>query len=96
MEIGQENTFSVAVTKRPFSVLIVYIACFSLKLRNLRCRDGVVVRALASHQCDLGSIPRLGVICGFSLLVLYSALRGFSLGTPVFTSPQKPTFALIC
>jgi len=38
----------------------------------------------ASHQC---------VICGLSLLlVLYSAPRGFSPGTPVFPSPQKPTF----
>ena len=26
------------------------------------------------------------------LLVLFSAPRGFSLGTPVFPSPQKPTF----
>ena len=32
-------------------------------------------------------------ICGLSLLVLYSAPRGFSPGTPVFPSPQKPTFA---
>ena len=40
-------------------------------------RDGAVVRALASHQCGPGSIPGLGVICGLSLLVLYSALRGF-------------------
>ena len=53
---------------------------------------GAVVRALASHQCGPGSIPRLGVICWLSLLVLYSALRGFSPGTPVFPSPQKPTF----
>ena len=61
------------------------------------CRDGAVVRALASHQCGLGSIPRLGVICGLSLLVLYSAPTGFSPGsTPVFPSPQKPTFNLIC
>ena len=30
-----------------------------------------------------------------SLLVLYSTSRGFSLGTPVFPSPQKPTFDLI-
>ena len=27
------------------------------------------------------------------LLVLFSAPRGFSPGTPVFPSPQKPTFA---
>ena len=39
--------------------------------------DGAVVRALASHQCGPGSIPPLGVICGSSLLVLYSAPRGF-------------------
>ena len=56
-------------------------------------RDGAVVRALAFHQCGPGSIPGLDVICGLSLLlVLFSALRGFSPGTPVFPSPQKPTF----
>ena len=44
-----------------------------------------VVRALASHQCGPGSIPGPGVISGLSLLlVLYSAPRGFSLGSPVF------------
>ena len=43
-------------------------------------RDGAVVRALA-------------LICGLSLLlVLFSAPRVFSPGTPVFRSPQKPTF----
>ena len=41
--------------------------------------------------CSPGSIP--GVICGLSLLlVLILAPRGFSAGTPVFPSPQKPTF----
>ena len=43
----------------------------------LGCRDGVVVRALASHQCGPSSIPRSGVKCGLRLLVLYSAPRGF-------------------
>ena len=62
---------------------------------NLGSRVGAVVRALAFHQCVSGSIPGLGVICGLSLLVLYSAPRGFSPGTPVFPSPQKPTFDLI-
>ena len=48
-------------------------------------KDGAVVRAHASHQCVLGSIPRPGIICGLSLLlVLFLDLRGFSLGTPVF------------
>ena len=38
-------------------------------------------------------IPGPGVICGLNLLlVLYSAPRGFSPGTPVFPSPQKSTF----
>ena len=51
-------------------------------------------RALASHQCGPGLIPGLSVMCGLSLLVLYSAQRSFSPGTPVFPSPQKPTFDL--
>ena len=53
-----------------------------------------MVRALAFHQCVPGSIPGI-VISGLSLLVLYSVPRGFSPGTPVFPSPQKPTFDLI-
>ena len=62
----------------------------------LGSRDGAVVEHLpptqASHQCGPGSI-RFGVICGLSLLlVLVLAPRGFSPGTPVFPSPQKPTF----
>ena len=45
------------------------------------------------RKCVPGSIPGPGVICGLSLLlVLYSAPRGFSPGTPVSPSPQKPTF----
>ena len=55
--------------------------------------DGAAMRALASHQCGPGSIPGLGVISGLSLLlVLVLAPRGFSPGTPVLPSPQKPTF----
>ena len=54
-----------------------------------------MVITLAFHQSVPGSIPGPGAICGLSLLVLYSAPRGFSPGTPVFPSPQKPTFDLI-
>ena len=40
-----------------------------------------------------GSNPGVDTICGLSLLLVISlALRGFSPGTPVFPSPQKPTF----
>ena len=52
-----------------------------------------MVRALASHQCGLGSNPGINAICGLSLLLVLSfAPRGFSLGTPVFPLPRKPTF----
>ena len=65
----------------------------SLFLIDLGARDGVVVRALASHQCGPGSNPGVDAICGLSLLSLLSfAPRGFSPETPVFSSPQKPTF----
>ena len=51
-----------------------------------------MVRALTFHQCGPGSITGSDVICGLRLLVLYSAPRGFSPGTPVFPSHKKPTF----
>ena len=74
----------------------VFVLCWHLWVVLLDgSRVGVVVRALAFHQCVPGSIPGPGVICRLSLLVLYSAPRGFSPGTPVFPSPQKPTFDLI-
>ena len=44
---------------------------------------GAVVRALASHQCGLGSNPDVDAICGLSLLLVLSlASRGFSADTP--------------
>ena len=58
-----------------------------------RAWDAAVVRALVPHQCGLGSNPGVDAICGLSLwLVLSFAPRGFSPHTPVFSSPQKPTF----
>ena len=52
-----------------------------------------MVRTLASHPCGPGSNLGVDAICGLSLLLVLSfALRGFSPGTPVFPSPQKPTF----
>ena len=48
---------------------------------------------VSSHQCYPGLNPGINAICGLSLsLVLFLAPRGFSPGTPVFPSPQKPTF----
>ena len=60
----------------------------------MESRGGAVVRALASHQCGPGSNPGVDATCGLSLLLVLSfAPRGFSPGTPVFPSPQKPTFS---
>ena len=45
------------------------------------------------HQCGPGSNPGVDAICGLSLLLVLSfAPRGFSPGTPIFPSPQKPRF----
>ena len=58
-------------------------------------RDGAVVRALPSHQCGLCSILGLGVICGFSLLlVLVLAPRGFSPGTLDLPSSKNQYFQI--
>ena len=55
-------------------------------------KGGAVVRAQASHQCGPGSNPGVDTICELSLLLVLSfAPRGFSAGTLVFHSPQKPT-----
>ena len=57
-------------------------------------KDGAEVSALAAfYQCGPDSNPVVDAICGLSLfLVLFLAPRGLSSGTPVFPSPQKPTF----
>lgn len=60
-------------------------------------RDGVVVKALAFHKCASGSIPEPGARhkwVEFVVGSLHCPERFFStVGTPVFTSPQKPTFS---
>ena len=59
------------------------------------CRDGAVVRALASHQFGPVRFPDpasyLGWVCWFSALhrKVFSGYSGF-------LSPQKPAFDLIC
>ena len=64
-----------------------------LEFFSMGSKGGAVVRALASHQCGPGSNPGVDTMCGLSLLLVLSfAPRGFSPGTPVFSSPQKPTF----
>ena len=53
---------------------------------------GVVVRALASHQCGRGSISRLGVGMWVEFVASPLCSERFSPGTLVFPSPQKPAF----
>ena len=66
------------------------------------CRDGAVVRALASHQCGPGSIPRLGDSASYVARVEFVGsplcTERFSLGTPVspLLKNQHLTFDLIC
>ena len=55
-------------------------------LSTLRLRHCIKERLLPTF---------FGLESVLSLLVLYSTPRGFSPGTPVFPSPQKPTFDLI-
>ena len=70
-DLSSFSGFSVFTSLSAFTYLTDSISFIS------GCRDGAVVRALASHQCGPGSIPRSGVICGLSLMVLFSAPRGF-------------------
>ena len=85
------------------SEMMIYLARWNKKASKQRrtapflsmgSKGGAVVRALAFHQCDPGSNPGVDTICGLSLLLVLSlAPRSFSPGTPVFPSPQKPTFS---
>ena len=73
------------------------VVTFSLSLVSLLqgngTRDDAVVRALAPHQCGPGPNPGIKTMCGLTLVIVLSfAPKGFSPGTPVFPSPQKPTF----
>ena len=52
-------------------------------------RVGAVVKVLAFYNMARVRFPDPPVVCGLNLLVLYSALRGFFLVTPVFSSHQK-------
>ena len=63
---------------------------------SLLCSERFFPGYSGFHQCGPGSIPGSDAICGLSLLVLYSAPRDFSPGSPVFPSHQKLTFDLIC
>ena len=51
--------------------------------------DGAVVRALASHRCDPGSIPGPGVTCWLSLLLVLDPAPRVFLRVLRFSSHHK-------
>ena len=63
---------------------------------NLWSKEGAVVRALASYQCGpAGSSSSSDTMCEVSLfLPVFPTLRDFSLATPDFPFPLKPTFQI--
>ena len=64
---GQSEYLFVLLLKL---MMFPYIKIYSDQyLQYYEVSGGVVARALASHQCGLGLISRLGVICGSSLLL---------------------------
>ena len=81
------------MTARDISMIPDRVTCSDVQVSPgfvvefVESRGGAVVRALASHQCGLGSIP---IHMWVTFLVLYSYPRGFSPGTPVsFLSSSK-------
>ena len=81
-----------------YSVQMVQLATArnaEVKHSRMRSRDGVVERALASHQCGPGSIPGPDAISGLSLCLFSSLLRGFLSGFSGFPPSPKTNIQLI-
>ena len=81
------------ITNLSFSYIIQ-----NLSKGNYTYRGARVVQwwehLISSHHCGPGSNPGVNTACGLSLLLVLSfASRGYSSGTPVFPSSQKPSFS---
>ena len=63
--------------------------------QDWRSGENARLPPIVSTNLSRVRFPALGVMSRLSLLVLPSAPRDFSPGTPVFPSPQKPAFDLI-
>ena len=75
------------------SLLVSFFMLRSTPMSGKGSRVGAVVRALASHQCVPGSIPGPGVICGLSLLLVLTLLRGIFSGFSGFPPSTKINFS---
>ena len=81
----------VVVSNVGLFLRVVKTSCFCFQSSFTGSKGGAVVRALASHQCGLGSNPGVDALCGLSLLLFLSlAPRGFSPGTPLSLKPTLP------
>ena len=75
-----------------FSCRDVWPLCDSSIFGIFESRGGAVVRALASHQCGLGSFPACCHMWVEFVVGSRLAPRVFlHAGSPVFLPPQKPT-----
>ena len=99
---GQENLQNTTVNINLYrSLNYIFTLTFTLKNDSARIygfgKQGMAqwreCSPVSAYQCGPGSNPGVDAICGLSLLLVLSlAPRGFSPGTPVFPSPQKPIF----
>ena len=82
-------------TMMPYFYSFQRSLCFWWPFRNIYLNPPEVFGNTSPNRRPNGRQPTYGVdaICGLSLLLVLSfAPRDFSPGTPVFPSPQKPTF----
>ena len=84
------HIWSVTLYNNSVQIVTFNQTCKKINHLILVSKGGAVVRALASHQCGLGSNPGVNAICGLSmLLVLSLAQRGCSPSTLVFPLSLK-------
>ena len=99
----QETRFELIITSLPLSLLLCYFPWGAKDLRSLvTCLFATVIWVVCRNGEQgwrSGESARLPPMCpGFDSWTrphMWTAPRGFSPGTPVFPSPQKPTFDLI-
>ena len=82
----------VFLNANDINLFLMIFPCMSRHYRALGSRVGAAMRALASHQCVPGSIPGSNVMWVEFVVGSRPCSEGFSLGSPVFLHPQKPTF----
>ena len=97
----QTSETSITIKKSKATLYHVNISrqhFFVYQIKIWRARDGAVVRALTSHQCELGSNPGVDAICGLIKFVVGSLLcsekffSGYSSGFPLSSKTNISKF----